>query len=314
MDIKDNNNASDDKVYDIAIVGTGPGGLSAAVYAARYRMDTVIIGNQMGGMIAEAHRVCNFPSYVEISGMDFTQKLVEQVKFLKVPVIVDFVTDIKKEDNIFNVSTQSKTYKAKKVILALGSEKRKQNVPGEKEFLGKGVSYCATCDGAFFRDKVVAVTGGSDSALTAALLLADFAEKVYIIYRRDKFYRGQPAWVSAVEENPKIECLFETNLKEIRGSMLVESLLIETKGDEKELPVDGIFVEIGSIPNTKLAETLGIELENNFIKTDKYQKTNINGVFAAGDVTNNAMKQLITAAAEGAVAVSTAYKEIMKDE
>ncbi|MCD6495693.1 MAG: FAD-dependent oxidoreductase [Candidatus Aenigmarchaeota archaeon] len=297
------------EVYDIIIVGSGPAGLTAAVYAGRYLMKTLVIGELSGGMISEAHKVCNFPTYKSISGMELTQKMVDQVKSLGVEIRNERTEEVRKND-VFEVKTTEGVYHGKTVILATGTEKRKLDIKGEKEFLGKGVSYCATCDAGFFKDKTVAIVGGSDAALTAALLLAEYAKKVYIIYRKDHFFRAEPAWIKQVEAEKKIEPVFNSNITEIKGGSLVESIKLDTG---KELAVDGVFVEIGLIPITELAEKLDIKLEKGHIVVDRMQRTSVPGIFAAGDITNNPLKQAITAAAEGAIAATTAYEKIKGD-
>ena len=295
--------------YDLVIIGGGPAGYTAAVYAARYKMNTLVIVAEDGGMAATAHQVWNFPSYNQITGFELMQKMKEQVENLKVPIVNETVTSIRKTDSHFIVSTGNGVeYHAKKIIIATGTKRKKLNVPGEEEFYGKGVSYCATCDAAFYKNKKVAVVGGSNSSLTSALLLAEFASEVCIIYRKDKFFRADPAWVEVVEKNKKIKCMFQDNVKEIRGKKFVESLLLESG---KTIAVDGIFIEIGSEPSNLIFRNLGIKSdEKNYIITDGEQKTSINGVFAAGDITNSKLKQIITAAGQGAVAAYSAYMEI----
>jgi len=294
--------------HDLIIIGTGPAGLTAGVYASRYLLKTLIIGKLPGGMISEAHKVCNFPSYKAISGMELTKKIIEQVKDLGVEIKQEAVEEIKK-NKVFEIKTNNSIYKAKKIILAIGTEKRKLNVPREKEFLGKGVSYCATCDAGFFENKTVAVIGGSNAALTAALLLSEYAKKVYIIYRKESFFRAEPAWIKKVEKNKKIELIFNTNIKEIYGENFVEGVRLDTK---KDLKVDGVFIEIGSIPDKKFSKQLGLKTEKGYLMVNKKQETNIKGVFAAGDITNNPLKQVVTACGEGAIAATTAYEEIKK--
>lgn len=297
------------ETYDLAIIGAGPGGLTAALYASRYILNTLVVGKSAGGLIAEAHRVCNFPTHEEISGLGLSQKLTEQVKKLDVPIYYETVEKIEVHDDGFKLTTKNNIFTAKKIILAPGTEKRRLNLPEEEGFMGKGVSYCATCDGPFFKDRVVAVVGGSDAALTAALLLSEHATKVYIIYRKDHFFRGEPAWVKLAEDNPKIEPVFNSEIKEIKGANMVKSVVLN---DGSELEVQGVFVEIGSDPNTKLAEELGVTLERGYIVVDKFQKTNIPGVFAVGDVTNSPLKQVVTAAASGAIAAKSAYDELVR--
>ena len=292
------------------IVGSGPAGLTAAIYAGRYLLDTLVIGELNGGTISEASEVCNFPSYKNITGLELTKKLVEHVEHLGVEIKQEIVEKIEKGEN-FVIKTNNSIYRARAIILATGSKKRKLNVNGEKEFLGRGVSYCATCDATFFKDKKVAVVGGSDAALTAAILLSEYAEKTYIVYIKDKFFRAEPTWIKQVENNKKIESVFNSNIIEIKGSNKVEEIILDTG---KKLSVDGVFVEIGLIPNIELAEQLKLDLENGHIVTDKFQRTSLPGVFAAGDVTNNPLKQAITASAEGAIAANTAYEKIKRGD
>jgi len=295
-----------EKIYDLIIVGAGPAGLTAAVYAGRYLLNTLVIGELKGGTISQAHNVCNFPSYKSITGTELTKRLVEQVRYLGIKIEHGRVEAIKKNGD-FEIKTSSSIYRSKTIILASGSEKRKLNVSGEKEFLGRGVSNCATCDATFFKDKNVAVIGGSNAALTSALLLSEYAKKIYIIYRKEKFFRAEPAWIKQVEDNKKIQPVFNSIIKEIIGSNNVEKIILDSN---RELYVDGVFIEIGVIPNTGLAEQLNLDLDNGYIITEKTQNTSLQGVFAAGDITNNPLKQAVTASAEGAIAASSAYELI----
>ena len=296
--------------YDLVIIGAGPAGLTAAIYAARYKLSTLVVGEQIGGMAAEADEICNFPSYKKIIGIELTKKMIEQVENLGVEIKNSYADSIKKIDSQFLVKTNSTEYKAKKIILATGTEKRKLGLKNEDKFLGKGVSYCATCDAAFFKNKVVGVVGGSNSALTAALLLSKFASEIYIIYRKNKFFRAEPKWVEEVERNEKIKSIFNANVIELVGENKLECVKLD---NGEKLNLDGLFVEIGSIPSVKLAEELGIELEENHIKVDKKQRTNMEGVFAAGDVTNSPLKQIIVACAQGAIAANSAYEELRNE-
>lgn len=292
------------------IIGAGPAGMSAAVYAGRYKLKTLVVGEMPGGMAAEASRICNFLSYKEISGMELTQKMEEQVKSLGVEIKYERVKEVSKKKD-FEVKTSSGVYLSRKLILAMGTEKRKLGLKNEGKFLGKGVSYCATCDGAFYRDKIVGVVGGGNAALTSALLLSEYAKKVYIFYRRENFFRAEPAWVEQVEKNKKIECLFKTEVVELKGKERLEGVKL-SKG--KEVKLEGLFIEAGEVPNTELARRLGVELDGNFIKTDREQRTKVKGVLGAGDMTNGPLKQIITAAAEGAIAATSAYKELKEEE
>ena len=297
--------------YDLIIIGSGPAGLTAAVYAARYKINFLVLGKIPGGLIAEIHKICNFPSYDDIPGFELAKKMIEQVKRLGVKINFEEVSNIKKKKTGFEIITNKNKYNAKKLIFATGSERRKLGIDREKELTGKGISYCATCDAPFYKDKIVGVAGGSDSALTTALLLSKFAKKVYIIYRKDKFFRGDIIWIEEVKRNKKIEFLFNSKITKLIGKDKLESIEINGK---LKLKVDGIFVEVGNVPNLELAKNLGIKIEKNQIVTDKQQRTNIKSIFAAGDITDNPLKQIVTACGEGATAANSVYRELMKEK
>lgn len=297
--------------YDLIIIGSGPAGLTAGLYAARYKLSTLIVGEISGGLAAEAIEIGNFPSHEKISGLELMQKMEEQVKGLGIEIKSETVKNIKKIDSGFLVKTASGEYEAKNIILAMGKEKRKLGLKDEDKFLGRGVSYCATCDAAFYNGKKVAVIGGSDSALTAALLLSRFAGKVFVIYRKEKFFRAFPAWVDKVEKNEKIEVIFNAEVVELEGKEFLEG--IELNNGEK-LDVEGLFIETGAVPASVLAKDLMVDTDNEgYIKANKKQETNVGGVFACGDVTDNELKQIITACSEGAVAAFGAYKRVSKN-
>ena len=302
-----------DKSFDLVIIGSGPAGLTAAVYAARYKLKTLVLGKEFGGAAATAHKICNFPTYDEISGIGFMEKMETQVKKFDIPIEYDPVTNIENKGDYFVIITANEhKLEAQKIIVALGTERLKLNIPGERDFLGKGVSYCATCDGAFFANETVAVIGGSSAALTAALLLAEQSKKVYIIYRKDHFVRAEPVWVELVEKNNKIEPIFNAQLAEITGDNLVEKVVLQS-GDE--IFLNGVFIQIGSEPSNALLESIKVEIDaSGYIVTDKSQRTNIPGVFAAGDITNNTLKQIVTACSEGAIAAYQAYQDVTKEK
>jgi len=294
------------KKYDLIIIGAGPAGLTAAVYAVRYKLKTLVIGKLPGGLAGEAYEVCNFPSYGKILGFQLMKKMIEQVKEIGVEIKMQEVSDINNK-NGFEVITYKEKYFSKKLVLALGSERRMLQLENEKEFIGKGVSYCATCDSAFYKEKVVGIVGGSDAAITAALLLAKHAKKVYIIYRKDRFSKAEPIWIEQLEKEKRITPLFNSVVTKLIGKGKLEEVEINEK---EKLKVDGLFVEIGSVPNIELAKKLKLKLEKDYIVVDKEQRTNVAGILAAGDVTNNSFKQIITACAEGAVAAKTIYEEL----
>lgn len=293
-------------MYDIAIIGAGPAGMSAAVYAARYKMKVVMIGAYPGGYVNEAHLVENWLGEKSIPGTDLVARFVDHVKSLPIDIKNHDVKGILKKDGIFEIVTGKDKVEAKRIILAIGTERNKLGIKGEDEFLGKGVSYCTTCDGFFFRDKIVAVIGGSDSACTGSLMLADIAKKVYLIYRQDKL-RAEPSWVCDVEKHPDIEVILNANPTEIVGDTVVRQIKLD---NGTELAVDGVFVEIGTTPGTALVNQLGVKTdEKGYIIVDDNQQTSAPGVWAAGDVTtkNSKLKQIIVSASEGSLATYNAY-------
>jgi len=309
------------KEYDLVIVGAGPAGCSAALYARRYTLSTLIIAKKFGGLIADAEIVDNYPGLPEISGSDLANKFLEHAKKYGAETYMQEVLEIQKQDNIFVIKlADGKEVRAKSIILALGEKHRKLNVPGEKEFEGRGVSYCAVCDAPLFKNEVVAIVGGGNVAFSDVQVLAKHAKKVYLIHRRN-WFRADPIEIEKVKKTPNIEFKTPYIIKEIRGKEKVESLLLQKVKEEngkivelnefEELKVSGLFVAIGLIPNTELAEKLGIELDQKgYIVVDDCMKTNIEGVFAAGDCTNKGAKfrQVVLAAAQGAIAATSAFK------
>jgi thioredoxin reductase (NADPH) len=298
-------------IYDIVIIGGGPAGLSAAIYAARYKLKTLLLSKNMGGIASRAHVVCNYPSYSEIKGFELMQKMIKHVEDLNVEIIYD---DVKKIENkkLFYIETENKVYESKKLILALGTERVRLNVPGEGRLYGRGVSYCATCDAPLFKDKSAVVIGGGDSALTTALLLSDYAKEVTIIYRKDKFFRAEPSWIDIVNKNKKIKKMCNDEIVEVTGKDRVENVKLKSGKTKK---TDGVFIEIGSVPEVKILNGLKIKTnDKNYVIVDKSQKTNVHGIFAAGDLTDNELKQIVTAVGEGAIASYSAYKEVKKND
>jgi thioredoxin reductase (NADPH) len=294
--------------YDLIIIGAGPAGLTAAIYAARYKLNVLVIGELAGGLAGKAYEIHNFPSYKKVNGSELMIKMVNQVKELGVEIKLEKVLDIKKKEE-FIVATDKNRYFSKKIILSTGSERKKLNIDREKELIGKGVSYCATCDAGFYKNKIVGIFGGSNAALTSALLLSKFAKKVYIIYRKEKFYKTDSISREEVEKNKKIVLIFNSTITKLIGKEHLEEVELNNK---KKLKVDGLFIEIGGLSSTELAGKLKIKLDSGNIVVDKKQKTNVKGVFAAGDVTNNPLKQIITACSEGAIAANTVYNELRK--
>ncbi len=302
--------------YDLAIIGAGPAGLSASVYASRYGLKNIVIGGVSGGLVTETHEIGNWLGTQKISGFEFAQKAIEHVKSLQVEIKNTEVDEIeKKEDVLVLFLKNGEKTEAKTVLLAMGTRHRHLGIPGEKNFSGKGVSYCATCDGFFYRGRKVAVVGGSDSAASAALHLASIAEKVFLIYRKDKL-RAEDFWVQSVLNNEKIEILYNTNIKEIKGDEKVKEIILDNPFENSDvLKIDGVFVEIGLEPNVNLVENLNIDLdEDGHIKIESDGRTSEKGIWAAGDITTGSdkFKQIVTAAAEGAIAASSISKYLKK--
>lgn len=296
--------------YDLAIIGAGAAGLTASIFASRYQLSNVVVGELWGGEIANASLIENYPGFETITGAELTQKMVAQVQKLGAEVRGGHVSSIKKDNQDFVLSTDSGEIRAHTVLLSMGLRRRHLNVQGEDKLAGRGVSYCATCDAAFFKGKNTAVVGGGDAALTAALHLAEVSPQVYMIVRADKF-RGEPIWQQQVANNSKIKVLFNTEVQEILGDQAVTALKLSQPFEGKDaLPVEGVFVEIGADPDATLAKDLGIEVDDHgFIKVNDNMHTNVEAVYAAGDVTNSDahFDQILSAAAQGGMAARSAF-------
>jgi thioredoxin-disulfide reductase len=295
-------------VYDVIIMGGGVAGLGAAVYSARFELKTLVIAGELGGLLQKTHEVENYIGIKKIKAMDLTNNIIEHAKSYKQVTIKEELAKDVKKGKIFKVKTGKGTYEGKTLIFATGSFHRELNVPGEKELRGKGVSYCGTCDGPLFAGKTVSVVGGSDSAAKEALLLAQYAKKVYIIYRGEKI-RAEPIITERVEAHKKIEIIYKANVKEVAGNPFLDHAILDREyKNSKEIKLDGLFVEIGYIPKTELAEKIGVKLNRKHeIIINKHSETNVPGVFGAGDCTNSDFKQAITGVAEGVRAAERAY-------
>lgn len=300
-------------MHDLIIIGGGCAGIGAGIYAVRYNLKTLIISKEMGGVLNEAHVVENYPGFRSISGIDLMVKFREHAQGLGVEFFDGEVEKAEKTGRGFLIASKGNKFESKALILAFGLKRRHLNILNEDKFAGKGISYCYTCDAPFCKNKTVAVVGGSDSAALAALLLAQYAKKVYIIYRKEEI-RAEPINKKAVDENKKIEIINNTNVVEVRGDKFLSSVLLDRPyNGSKEFGLDYLFIEAGSVPSIVIAEQLGVRLnENSMIVVDKEKKTNVEGVFAAGDITDTVMRQAITAAADGAIASLGAYQHIKK--
>ena len=291
--------------FDTVILGGGPAGLSAGIYAARATGNIAIVDVSMfGGQPSNYLELENYPAFPIVGGYDLMEKMEEHAD--KFGVNKFPMEEIQKIDLISTpkiIETLTHTFKAKSVIIATGAQSKKLGVKGEKEFLGRGVSYCAICDGAFYRDKTVAVVGGGNAALEEAMYLTKFATKVYVIHRRNEF-RADKIVQNLAFKNEKLEFVYDTVVNEINGEDTVKSLVIENvkTNETSTLNVDGIFPYIGFLPNTDLINGQVEQDSNGFIITDETMKTSIDGVFAAGDVRKTPLRQVITATSDGAVA------------
>ncbi|MCS7150636.1 MAG: thioredoxin-disulfide reductase [Caldimicrobium sp.] len=303
-----------DKHFDLIIVGAGPAGLTAYLYARRALLKTLLIEKgPVGGQVIYTDLIENYPGFPDgISGYELIELMNKQAEKLGLNLVQGEVVSLH-EGNMGKVVTLSNgdTYKAKAVILALGAKPRKLGIPGERELTGKGVSYCAICDGPFFRGEEVVVVGGGDTALQEALYLAGFVKRVYLVHRRETF-RASPILQERVKGNPKIEFKLNRVPKEIVGKQRVEKVILENllTGDKEELPLAGVFIFIGYEPETSwLRGVLDLD-EQGFIITDKEMRTSVPGVFACGDCVSKRFRQIINACGEGAVAALNAHEYI----
>ncbi|MEL7561994.1 thioredoxin-disulfide reductase [Dehalogenimonas sp. 4OHTPN] len=299
--------------YDVIIIGGGPAGLSAGLYTARAKLKTLIIeGSAIGGRMAEAWEIENYPGFTEaVHGYDLGQKMYEQATRFGAEHAQTSVTGIRVDGREKIVTTPIGDYAAPAVIIAGGSERRKLGVPGETELTGRGVSFCATCDGPFFREKVVAVVGGGNAALNEATHISHFASKVYVIHRRDSM-RATKVLQEKAFSDPKIEFIWNTEVTAIEGKDSVERLKLKNvqTGAESALPAQGVFIAVGLIPNTGyLQNIISIDQYGAVITNDKME-TNVPGIYAAGDVRANSVRQVVTAAGDGATAALYAQKFI----
>ncbi|MHA2387043.1 MAG: NAD(P)/FAD-dependent oxidoreductase [Candidatus Thorarchaeota archaeon] len=305
---------TEDLTWELVVIGGGPAGMTAAIYGSRYGLKTILIESKvLGGAQATSPGIENYPGYTFISGIELAEKMKEQVR--KSGAAIKEITEVKSieiaDGGTFHLDTRRGVYQAKAVVLATGGGHRKLNLPGEDLYTGRGVSYCATCDGPLFRNKTLAVVGGGNTAVTEALYLSELTDTLFLIHRRDRL-RAEHI-IQQMIFDTHVEILWDTVVKEFRGDeQLLREIELENvkTGEKKTLEVDGTFVALGSDPESKLAKPLGVDMnKRGEIYADGEQKTNIPGLFAAGDVVQS-LKQIVVAAGQGAIAADSAYKYI----
>lgn len=302
---------SNDQTYDLIIIGGGPAGLSAGLYAARYKLKTLMIEKApvAGGQLTATEWVENYPGFPEpVLGKKLAKDMEDQARFFGLEIVYEDVQSVELSLPVKEVTTLVNTWKAHTVLICTGSSPRKLGIPGEDEFSGRGVSYCATCDGPFYPDKTVAVVGGGNSAFEESLFIAKYAAKIFIIHRREGF-SADPILVERVKANPKISLILNTEVAEIRFAQEPRKLLLKNNknGEHSELEVDGIFVFVGANPNTALFQNQ-VELSGGYIVTDREHGTSLPGVWAAGDVQEKSLRQVATAVGDGALAAFKIHK------
>lgn len=300
-------------VYDLIIIGAGPAGITASVYAARKRMNFLVITKDIGGQTAWSGNIENYTGYQFITGLELTAKFEDHMKEYNVYLREnEEVIELGEKGNVVSVKTDKAKYEARTAIIASGKKSKELGVPGEKEFKNKGLTYCATCDGPLFAEKNVAVIGGGNSALDAALQLIKIANYVYIV-NVSLALTGDKIMQERVTKNEKTKILNNTQVTAVLGDKMVNAIKVKTNKEERELPVEGIFVEIGLIPNSGFAKDLD-KNEKGEIKVNSYNETNIRGIFAAGDVTDVPEKQIIIAAGEGSKAALSAFRYLARQK
>ena len=295
-------------MYDIIIIGAGPAGLTAALYALRANKKIVIFeAKTFGGQIINASKIVNYPGIEQVSGFDFATTLYNQVKNLGAEIKYETVLRVEKDKTVI---TNKDKYKAKSVIIATGAENRKLNIDGENKFIGKGVSYCATCDGNFFKGLDVAVVGGGNTAIADALYLSDIVNKVYLIHRRDEF-RGEPKKVEELKNKKNIELVLNSNVVKINGNDKVESIEVENNDKERTtIEVSGIFIAVGQDPKNAIFNNV-VELnDKGYIISEDGVHTSTEGIYVAGDTREKVLRQLTTAVSDGSISATVAMKEM----
>jgi len=299
------------EIYEVIIIGGGPGGLTAGLYTSRARLSTLLIESALfGGQMTTTELIENYPGFPQgVTGDELSRRMEEQAKRFGMETVPQEVVKVSLEGDMKVVQTYESTYRCDALIISTGTEYRKLGVPGEKEFAGKGVSYCATCDGAFFRDSQIVVVGGGDSALTEALFLTKFAKELTIIHRRDAL-RGTKIYQERALANPKIKFLWNSIVQEIKGDSMVRSIIVKNvkTGEIKEFETEGAFLFVGLVPRTQFLKGIVQTDEGGYILTNEHCETSAKGIFAVGDCRKKLLRQIATAVGDGATAAFAAEK------
>ncbi|MBP3037920.1 thioredoxin-disulfide reductase [Bacillaceae bacterium Marseille-Q3522] len=310
---------TEEKIYDCIIAGAGPAGMTAAVYTSRANLSTLMLERGIpGGQMANTEEVENYPGYESILGPELSTKMFDHAKKFGAEYAYGDIKEVIDGEEYKTVIAGSKQYKARSIIIATGAEYKKIGVPGEKELGGRGVSYCAVCDGAFFKGKELVVVGGGDSAVEEGVYLTRFASKVTIIHRRDEL-RAQKILQQRAFDNEKVDFIWNHTVKQINekdGKVGSVTLVSTETGEEREFGADGVFIYIGMLPLSKPFVSLGITNENGYIETNEQMETSIPGIFAAGDVREKMLRQIVTATGDGSIAAQSAqhYIEELMDK
>lgn len=308
------NQPSADKLYDVAIIGAGPAGMTATVYCSRKKLDTLLITKDIGGQVLLTSGIENYMGYQYVTGKELSDKFFGQIAQFPVAMLKDIsVCKLELSKGNFSLSCGEKKFSAKSVIITTGKRSKELGVPGEKELLGRGVAYCATCDAPLFKDKMVAVIGGGNSALTAAIDLLSYSTKIYLINVADTI-QGDPVLIEKIKKSDKVEIIFESEITEIKGEKSVEAITLKNIKTQqiRQISVGGVFIEIGLTPNSEFVKDILHLNSSNEIIIDCNSRTSVPGIFAAGDVTSVQDKQIIIAAGEGAKAALSAYRYLLE--